>query len=270
MPGPWGRKALTESRLDPAIAAELAARAEQANTRIVLIRRPAARAPAEPSTLSWAIADTDTERICWGSYTDQTDLLAPDITAPVPALGPQRTALVCTNARRDQCCAIQGRPVAAAIANTTSWDTWECSHLGGHRFAANVLLLPSGQLFARLDPDLAIEALTKFEAGEIMLSHHRGRCGQHPTVQAALHAAALRLGDSRPDALRSTATRHLPDATPADLWEVEIAHRDLPNAEAIYRVTVSGTKPTPAFLSCTDPTPKSDPHYQAIAFTRLH
>ncbi|HEU5385864.1 MAG TPA: sucrase ferredoxin [Streptosporangiaceae bacterium] len=49
-------------------------------------------------------------------------------------------ALVCTNGKRDRCCAVRGRPVAAAIADATGWDTWESSHLGGHRFAATALL----------------------------------------------------------------------------------------------------------------------------------
>jgi hypothetical protein len=272
VPGPWGRSALTECRLDATVAGELAARAEHAATRVVLIRRPAGSSPDAP--LSYAIADTDpanrgAERIHWSSYHDQTRLLDLDLTADIKAGGPQQVALVCTNAKRDQCCAIRGRPVAAALADETAWDVWECSHLGGHRFAANVLLLPSGDMFGRLDPDLAIEALTRFAAGEIMLSHHRGRCGQRPMVQAALHAAALRLGDSRQGALRSTDKRKLPGDPAADLWEVDLAHRDLPGAEAIYRVTVAGTKSDPAYLSCADQAPKSELHYEAIAFTRL-
>jgi hypothetical protein len=276
VPGPWGRSALTECRLDATVAAELAARAEQAATRVVLIRRPTVHNPTPgPETpLAWAIADTaprthGAERIHWSSYHDQIQLLDLDLTADIKASGPQQVALVCTNAKRDQCCAIRGRPVAAALADETSWDIWECSHLGGHRFAANVLLFPSGDMFGHLDPDLAVEALTRFEAGEIMLSHHRGRCGQRPMVQAALHAAALRLGDSRQGALRSTDKRKLPGDPAADLWEVDVAHRDLPGAEAVYRVTVAGTRPDPAYLSCADQAPKSELRYEAIAFTRL-
>jgi hypothetical protein len=272
MPGPWGRSALTECRLDATVAGQLATQAEHAATRVVLIRRPAGSSPDAP--LSYAIADTGpqapgAERIHWSSYHDQAQLLDLDLTEDVKASGPQQVALVCTNAKRDQCCAIRGRPVAAALADETSWDVWECSHLGGHRFAANVLLLPSGDMFGRLDPGLAVEALARFEAGEIMLSHHRGRCGQRPMVQAALHAAALRLSDSRQGALRSTGKRQLPEAPAADLWEVDVAHRDLPGAEAIYRVTVAGTKPVPALLSCADQAPKSELRYEAIAFARL-
>src|SRR5262249_19242917 len=137
--------------------------------------------------------------------------LAADIHAKAPATepratepratGPQRLALVCTNGKRDQCCAINGRPVAEAIA-TTGWDTWECSHLGGHRFAATILLLPTGDMFGRLDPTSALEVMRQFEAGQLVLPHHRGRAGQPAPVQAALHAAAVRLGEFRRGAVQ--------------------------------------------------------------------
>jgi Sucrase/ferredoxin-like len=279
VPGPWGRAALTECSLDAAIAADLAARAERAVTRIELIRRPGRRddgpdAAARP--LAWAIADTTpgAERIRWGSWRDPAELPELDLAAEVSAGGPQRVALVCTNAKRDQCCARRGRPVAAALADATSWDTWECSHLGGHRFAANVLLLPSGEMFGELDPDLAVTVLAAFDEGEILLSHHRGRCGQRAMVQAAMHAAALRLGEGRVGALRGVGSRNLPGAAAADIWEVDVAHsdvarRDDPRAEAVYRLTVAGTPTEPALLSCADAEPKPEFRYEAVGFTRL-
>ena len=39
-PGPWGREAVTESRLEPALAAELDRAATAAHLRLLLIRRP--------------------------------------------------------------------------------------------------------------------------------------------------------------------------------------------------------------------------------------
>ena len=50
--------------------------------------------------------------------------------------------LVCTNGKRDACCARDGLPVARALAALRPDEAWECSHLGGHRFAANVALAP--------------------------------------------------------------------------------------------------------------------------------
>ena len=52
---------------------------------------------------------------------------------------PGTLLLVCTHGRHDACCAERGRPFAAALAQVAPEETWEVSHIGGDRFAANVL-----------------------------------------------------------------------------------------------------------------------------------
>jgi hypothetical protein len=272
VPGSWGRSALEDSHLEAGVARRLAAAAEANDLRVVLIRRPGrhplARPGARAGARAWAIADTSAgvERVRWGSWRDAADLLDIDLGAPASggtgAPGPQRLALVCTNGKRDQCCAMRGRPVAAAVAAVGGWDTWECSHLGGHRFAATLLLLPSGDMFGQLDPESAREALRQFEAGQIMLPHYRGRCGQPFPVQAALHAAAIRLDDGRRGAIRASSVR-----SAGDLWEVEVRHRAGERApESAYRVTIGETRLAPALLSCADAQPKPEIRYEAISF----
>jgi hypothetical protein len=274
VPGPWGRDALADSRLDPVAARQLAEQAKRAATRIVLIRRPGRQAAGPP--FAWARASTEpaAERIHWGSWQQPADLVALDLSADVPPVsGPQRVALVCTNAKRDQCCAV-------AVAAAAPWDTWECSHLGGHRFAATALLLPSGEMFGRLDADSAIEVLRRFDDGEIALPHHRGRCGDPAMVQAALHAAAVRLGERRPGTMRSARWQNIAGnrdgdypgkeaAERADIWEVDVVHADQPGGEVVYRVTVAGTMSEPALSSCADREAKSELRYEAVGFSRL-
>lgn len=287
VPGPWGSSALDESHMEAAVARRLSAAAAEADTQVVLIRRPGRQLPARsgtrPKTLSWAIADTspEAEGVLWGSWRDPADLLGLDLAA-VPGQagvrGPQRLALVCTNGKRDQCCAIRGRPVAAAMAEVAGWDTWECSHLGGHRFAATILLLPSGDMFGWLDPGSAVEVLQRFDAGQIVLSRYRGRCGQPVPVQAALHAAAVRLRDFRRGAIRVSSVRSgeagtgtgwpAPSAVPEDIWEVEVTHHADDGQEPVYRVTMAGSRLAPTLLSCADSTPKSEVRYQTVAFAR--
>ncbi len=289
VPGPWGSSALDESRLDAAIARQLSAAASAADTHVVLIRRPgrhpSAHSGAGPTALAWAIADTspEVERVLWGSWREPADLLGLDLDAPIPddytATGPQRLALVCTNGKRDQCCAVRGRPVAAAVSAATEWDTWECSHLGGHRFAATVLLLPSGDMFGWLDPESALEVLQRFDAGQIVLSHYRGRCGQPIAVQAALHIAAVRLGDFRREAVRVSSLHPLPagagtgwpedSADAEDRWEVEVIHRSHSSQETAYRMTMTRCRLAPTYLSCSDNKPKAEIRYEAKAFARI-
>jgi hypothetical protein len=289
VPGPWGSAALDESRMDAGIARQLATAASASDIHVVLIRRPgrhpSARSGARPSALAWAIADTspDVERVLWGSWREPADLLGLDLSVPIPddctATGPQRLALVCTNGKRDQCCAIRGRPVAAAVSTVTDWDTWECSHLGGHRFAATVLLLPSGDMFGWLDLESAPEVLQRFDAGQIVLSYYRGRCGQPIAVQAALHIAATRLGDFRRGAVRVSSLHPLltgagtgrpeDSADAEDRWEVEVTHRSHSCRETAYRMTMARCRLAPAYRSCSDNKPKAEIRYEATAFARI-
>jgi hypothetical protein len=293
VPGPWGGVALDERHLNARLADSLTRATADGSMNVLLIRRtvhPAGRragrttgsntghntgrqrpAPGDEPR-AWALADTTpgAERILWGSWRQPDDLADIDLTASLPAdsaaSGPQRVALTCTNGKRDQCCAILGRPVAEALSMVPGWDAWECTHLGGHRFAATVMLLPTGDMFGQLDQRSARTAVERFDAGQLLLSHYRGRSGQSLPVQAALHAAATRLGDSRRQAFHVVLARQLPAG--ADRWEVRLSHLAGPGQEDVYLVVVAGAA-LPALLSCTDELPKAEAHYTAVSFTRV-
>jgi hypothetical protein len=59
---------------------------------------------------------------------------------------------VCTNAARDRCCGRFGLPLYAALRERVGDRVWQTTHVGGHRFAPNVLVLPSGRLYGRVRP----------------------------------------------------------------------------------------------------------------------
>jgi hypothetical protein len=285
VPGPWGDSALDGKHMDAAVARQLADAAKAADTHVLLIRRPgrhpSTRTGTADRSAAWAFADTSpgVEQVLWGSWRDPAELLDLDLTAAIPgpanAAGPQRLALVCTNGKRDQCCAIRGRPVAAAIASATDWDTWECSHLGGHRFAATMMLLPTGDMFGWVDPESALEVMQRFDVGQVMLSRYRGRAGQPFPVQAALHAAAVQLGDFRRDALQASCARRIqPDgpehsADETERWEVEVIHRTEHSPGIAYRVILAGSKLAPTFLSCSDDTLRAEIRYETHSVSRI-
>ena len=206
VPGPWGRSAPTESRLDHYASGRLADRTGRSGVRILLIRRPGRHAqPAGDAPRAWAVVDTrsDPPAVRWGTWRHEHELLEVDLESrPPEGLGPQRLALVCTQGRHDLCCAVRGRPVVIELAqDAPAWDVWECSHVGGDRFAANLLLLPSGELFGGLDPGSALRTVEAFDAGRIDPVHHRGRVGRPPVEQAALHHVAVATGLDARDAL---------------------------------------------------------------------
>lgn len=191
-PGPWGREALFESRLDPTVARALHRRARAAGMRAVLIRRPGRTVPGRRHVF---LARTD-RQVRWLEEVrvdDPAELLGLDWVrlghgdqghgVPVPGT----VYLACTNGRHDQCCATWGRPLAQELAALLGDRVWECSHIGGDRFAGNLVCLPEGVYYGRLGPAEASRVARLHEQGRLDLDHYRGRCTYPPVVQAAEH-----------------------------------------------------------------------------------
>jgi len=216
-PGPWGPKALTDSHLDPRVGGELAARSEGTGVSVVLVRRPGhhadplsthrptgpegpegpeGREDAAPPRAVW-IAHTGPDRwLMRASVADPAVLLDLDFDAlgagSRPALGADddgRLLLVCTNSRRDECCALLGRPVADHLADLHPGRVWESTHLGGHRLGPVVLSLPDGFVFG--GP----------HAATLSLPGCRGRSTLPRPAQAAELAALAASSDPTPRAL---------------------------------------------------------------------
>jgi (2Fe-2S) ferredoxin len=92
--------------------------------------------------------------------------------------------LVCTNGRRDVCCGLAGRELARALAPELGERLWETSHVGGHRFAPNLVCLPEGLVYGRLDAEAARRVVAAHRDGRIVLEHLRGRTALEPEAQA--------------------------------------------------------------------------------------
>ena len=137
--GSWGRQALVESRLPVAVRDHLTG---LAGTRVQLIRRHGGQ--AGPGVRVFRAVAHDAGFTLTTALLDRVDdVVGLDLEHDlVPYEG--RLWLVCTNGRRDRCCTEIGRPVAAALARHWPEETWETTHLGGHRFAGTLLALPSG------------------------------------------------------------------------------------------------------------------------------
>lgn len=96
--------------------------------------------------------------------------------------------LVCTNGRHDQCCANLGRPLVRALRDSAWADqVWESSHVGGDRFAANVVSLPRGLYFGRVDPTVAPSLFATLDQGRLDLARFRGRTSSTFAEQAVEH-----------------------------------------------------------------------------------
>lgn len=129
--------------------------------------------------------------------------------------------LVCTNGKHDACCATFGLPVAKAVTEQVGERAWECSHVGGDRFAGNLVCLPDGILYGHLDPATAVAAVQAHEDGRILAAHCRGRSALPFPVQAAELLAREQLGLSALDEVR-----YLDAGRTDDLVRVRFALRD--------------------------------------------
>ena len=92
---------------------------------------------------------------------------------------------VCTNGQRDLCCARFGLPAYAKLRELVGKRAWQTTHLGGHRFAPNVLALPQGVLYGRVDPGVMEKFVRQTEEGEVPVANLRGRSCYPKQVQAA-------------------------------------------------------------------------------------
>jgi hypothetical protein len=221
-PGPWGVDALRDARMPDGIGPELRARSAATRTKVLLIRRPGGASRYAEGIRVFAAYAHHAEP--WLETTVLDDLLQVhelDLEALAagrsPGLTPQADPVlaVCTHGRHDTCCAERGRPLAAGLAEQLPDQTWEVSHLGGDRFAGNLLVLPHGLYFGRLEADLAHGVAQALAAGELELDHLRGRSGLATSLQAAEIALRRHLDERRLTAVRFISREVRDDRTDA-------------------------------------------------------
>jgi hypothetical protein len=241
--GPWGREAATQSHLPAGLGRELADACASRGGRLTLIRRPGPHADDHHSTsghtayLAWA---GPSPWLLQAVVADPAALLAADLDAlargdrdavarSVPgARDVDPVLLVCTNGRRDVCCAVRGRPVALDAHAERPGRVWEASHTGGHRFAPTGVLLPHGATLARLDTALAVDALDAAVADQLPTAllgehHDRGRSSLEPGAQAAESHVRTLTGETSLTALTAASTT---TSGPDEAARFTVEHRD--------------------------------------------
>jgi hypothetical protein len=204
--GPWGTDALRDARLPDGLGERIRAQAAEARVRALLVRRPD-RSGVEGHRVFAAYADPVRPWLESGTVTDLHDVLDLDLLAlragRSSGLARDDSSIfcVCTHGKHDTCCAERGRPAAAALEAAHREHTWEVSHIGGDRFAGNMLVLPHGLYYGRIDAVTALTVAGAHGAGELDLDHLRGRSGLPTAVQYAEVALRRDLAETRNDSL---------------------------------------------------------------------
>ncbi len=184
----WGAKALEESTLPERVKALLMTQAATLpNVRVQFIKQE-----GNSRSIRFYVAHANPInpmlfRFRLESYEDLLDL---DIGAIAVArsdqtLSEDRLFLVCTNGRRDICCAKNGLPLYNALSTIGERDVWQTTHLGGHRFAGTMVCLPHGVYYGRVSPDDAAAVYQSYQKNNIILpDYYRGNAAYDAPVQA--------------------------------------------------------------------------------------
>jgi hypothetical protein len=204
--GAWGKDAVDSSGLSAEVKAHLAqCAAALAPAKVLFIRRRERRA-ADGIHVYWGSSAPGGSWLSSTVVEGYEDLLGLDLADPGGVLA-HPLLLVCTHGKHDACCAKYGLPVYEAMRDLLDegW-LWQCSHVGGDRFAGNVVCLPEGVYYGRVSADDALGLVEDHLAGRVQLDLYRGRSCYSFRVQAAERAVrvssrALGLGELE---LRST------------------------------------------------------------------
>ena len=263
-PGPWRIEAIAGAGIDPKVLSLLTRRAGS-TTRILLVRRPGRidrRAPR-----SWMLAGLDSQTVTGRWRRDQDLLDAADAMIDKSGSAIQQAQpmiLVCTHGVHDVCCALRGRPVAAAVSSRWPELVWECSHIGGDRFAPNLVVLPDGFYYGNLDPESALATVESHLGGTVLPDRLRGMARFVPPVQAAVIAAHQRYGPLGPSDVTVGATEHIgPHHGHGSKTFVDLVIEPL---QRMLKVQVLSVRRTDAQLTCRAPRETPATEYQIIDF----
>ena len=188
----WGTDAVKD-----VLGSELAAVAKARGVRVLLIKRREAD-PAADAVRRVILVDVVARRMASRELEDLAELSVEAIAdEPVESFGApwqEPIFLVCTNGKRDACCALRGRALMSALASEHGERTWECTHLGGHRFAGNLVCLPDGIVYGRVSASDGARLAAAYTAGQLDPSLLRGRSAWPAPAQVAEQSVRQRLG----------------------------------------------------------------------------
>jgi hypothetical protein len=238
-PFAWGSKAMESSALSTAIKEHLAALLKTIpRSRLLFVKQDT---PGSEGFNFFVVRSRARNpysvRLRLTDYKDLLDVNVAAIVAGDSTEGGELTReplfLVCTHGKRDKCCAKFGNPLYKSLREGASGESvWQSSHVGGDRFAANLVCFPHGLFYARVSEEEGARVASEYARGRIVLESFRGRaCFAHP-VQAAEYFVRAETGLVGLDDLRLAGRERAGALT----WRVRFAE---PEGGKIYEATVT-------------------------------
>jgi hypothetical protein len=189
-PLPWAAKAYEESAIPTAVKAHIDSQvALMPHARVQLIAK-SVRQELIDLALYVIYAGAETQRMRRFTLPTYETLLGVPLAEIAGGVVDAGTPLndpvyiVCTNGKRDVCCAKHGLPLYKALSQMGGEHVWQCNHIGGHRFAGTCVVFPQGIYYGRLTAQDA-PVLMQAASHSDLLPFIRGRACLEPAVQAA-------------------------------------------------------------------------------------
>ena len=194
-PGPWPHEPTEAVLPDP--LGDLVSSAAGLGIRVQMIRRPGRRmGDAHGIYAGWTAGAEPWLRRASRNAIDGLDLekLAAGSAPGFGSVVSEPVFLVCTHAQRNACCARLGGPLAQVLAARYPGQVFQTTHVGGHRFAANLVILPHGLYYGPVGVAEATAAIDAYQRGAVTAGRYRGRAGQPRPTQEAEHETLTRAG----------------------------------------------------------------------------
>ncbi|HKP73558.1 MAG TPA: sucrase ferredoxin [Pyrinomonadaceae bacterium] len=206
----WGAKALKDSDLSVRVKAHLT-RLVKTIPRAKLLFVKQERLLSQGELACFVVRCRESApSIVKFNFSDYEQLTEIDVAAVAAgeslaggALTNEPLYLVCTHGKRDKCCAKFGYALYKSLrAGAGGERVWQSSHIGGDRFAANLVCFPHGLFYAHVTEEQGGVLVGDYERARVTLEGYRGRaCYSYP-VQAAEFFIRRESGVAGVDALR--------------------------------------------------------------------
>ncbi|HEX8847101.1 MAG TPA: sucrase ferredoxin [Pyrinomonadaceae bacterium] len=207
---PWGYRAFQESTLERAVKSHLVRALKLVpRSRILLIKQERVREDNRPILFVTRPSESGASivRLKLSGYEQLPEVnlagaLAGESSSGWESWG-QPLFLVCTHGRRDKCCAKFGFSLYKSLRGSANDSTvWQSSHVGGDRFAANLVCFPHGLFYARVNEERGREIMDAYRRGQLSLENYRGRACYPASIQAAEYFVRAEAGLRGLDDLR--------------------------------------------------------------------
>ncbi|MEM7129866.1 MAG: sucrase ferredoxin [Chloroflexota bacterium] len=216
--------------------------------------------PSQEKTLYIGVTDRAVPRLYRIHFQAYEELLSLDVAAllrgetdhqPVK----ERVVAVCTNGKHDLCCAKFGLPIYQALEAESDISAWQCTHIGGHRYAATAVVLPTGVTYGYLTPENIGEVAQAIRDDTIYLPCYRGSAAYSGAVNAAEYFLRMKNNQTMLNALTAIHSEKRDQE-----WQVHFRN----GREEAYMVGLSESTTDPVISSCGDKPPKPQMNYQLL------